>query len=357
MHVSDDFPDRPEHEHNQGRTGVSTAAEGPAGGAEGEGHHTYAQDTCTEGYRHEALLYAGDEQFMQGTLPFIREALAAAEPILVVLGSSKIEALRRVLDADTEHVLFANMADVGANPARIIPAWEDFLATHGVPGRRLWGIGEPIWAARTAAELAECQRHEALLNIAFSDPAFSLLCPYDTVSLTKEVIVQARRNHPLLRQGDRFTWSADYPGAEFLATPFDEPLSDPPQGVPVLSFGPSTLRDVRALVGVHAARAGLARERTFDLLLAVNEVATNSLLHGGGRGTLRIWREGAALVCEVRDEGRIEDPLVGRRRPASDSEGGRGLWLANQLCELVQVRTFLTGGVVRLHTQVAGAGS
>ena len=349
-------------DHNQARTCVSTATDGPAAGAyargrraeslgggraDAEGHHACAQD-----YRHEALLYAGDEQFMQGTLPFIREALAAAEPILVVLGTSKIEALRRVLDTDAEHVLFADMADVGANPARIIPAWEDFLVRHGAPGRRLWGIGEPIWAARTAAELSECQRHEALLNIAFSDPAFSLLCPYDTISLPAEVIEEARRNHPLLRQGGRFTRSADYPGAEFLATPFDEPLSDPPQAAAILSFGPSTLRDVRALIGAHAARTGLAQERIADLLLAVNEIATNSLLHGGGRGTLRVWREDDALVCEVRDEGRIEDPLAGRRRPASDSEGGRGLWLANQLCELVQVRTLPAGSIVRLHTRV-----
>ncbi|HEV3071925.1 MAG TPA: sensor histidine kinase [Solirubrobacteraceae bacterium] len=336
---------------------MSTATEGSAAGGRAEGAEAKGHPMCAEDYRHEALFYAGEAQFMQGTLPFIREALADAEPILVVLGSSKIEALRRVLDANAEHVLFADMAYVGANPARIIPAWKDFLAAHGAPGRRLWGIGEPIWAARTAAELAECQRHEALLNIAFSDPAFSLLCPYDTVSLPAEVIAQARRNHPLLRQGDRFTRSADYPGAEFLATPFDEPLSDPPQGVPELAFGPSTLRDVRALVSAHAVRAGLTRERTADLMLAINEVATNSLLHGGGRGTLRVWREDAALVCEVRDAGRIEDPLVGRRRPASDSEGGRGLWLANQLCELVQVRTFLAGGVVRLHMRVADASS
>src|SRR4029077_7222402 len=157
------------------------------------------------------------------------------------------------------------------------------------------------------------------------------------------------------REGQHFTQSADYPGAEYLATPFGEPLSDPPQGAPVLSFAASSLRDVRALLGAHAARAGLSRERTADLSLAVNEIATNSLLHGGGSGTLRIWREDDALLCEVRDEGRIEDPLAGRRRPAPDSEGGRGLWLANQFCELVQVRTLPAGSIVRLHMRIGGA--
>ncbi len=188
--------------------------------------HNTCVDAEGDGYRHEALFYAGTEQFLQGTLSFVGEALAAAEPILVVLGADKLEELRHELGHDDERVLFADMAEVGTNPARIIPAWEDFLAEHAAPGRRLWGIGEPIWAARTPAELAECQRHEALLNVVFSDPDFSLLCPYDTVSLAPAVIEQARRNHPLLREGDLLMPSVDYPGAEFPATPFDEPLPE-----------------------------------------------------------------------------------------------------------------------------------
>jgi anti-sigma regulatory factor (Ser/Thr protein kinase) len=102
-------------------------------------------------------------------------------------------------------------------------------------------------------------------------------------------------------------------------------------------------------VARHGAAAGLDPARTADLVLAVDEVATNSLRHGGGRGTLRIWRDGESVVCEVRDAGRIEDPMVGRERPALDRDGGRGLWMVNQLCDLVQLRTFPTGAVVRLH--------
>jgi anti-sigma regulatory factor (Ser/Thr protein kinase) len=86
-----------------------------------------------------------------------------------------------------------------------------------------------------------------------------------------------------------------------------------------------------------------------DLVLAVTELGANSARHGGGRGRLRIWRDDRRLVCEVGDRGRIVDPLAGRRRPETGQLGGYGLWLANQVCELVQIRTFATGGVVRLH--------
>ena len=74
-----------------------------------------------------------------------------------------------------------------------------------------------------------------------------------------------------------------------------------------------------------------------------------SLRHGGGAGTLRIWTRDRALICEIEDTGHIDKPLVGRQRPATDQERGFGLWLVNQMCDLVQVRTFKTGSVVRLH--------
>jgi anti-sigma regulatory factor (Ser/Thr protein kinase) len=159
-----------------------------------------------ETFRHEALLYAGEVDFLTGTLPFIREGVAADQPVLVVVSAAKIGLLRSALGADADRVAFADMADVGANPARAA-----------------------------------------------------------------------------------------------------------------------------------------------DLVLAVDELATNSLRHGGGRGTLRIWRDDGALVCEVRDAGRIEDPLAGRERPAVDRDGGQGLWMVNQLCDLVQLRTFPSGAVVRVH--------
>jgi anti-sigma regulatory factor (Ser/Thr protein kinase) len=89
--------------------------------------------------------------------------------------------------------------------------------------------------------------------------------------------------------------------------------------------------------------------RAGDLVLIVNEVATNSVRHGGGSGVLRVWEESSWLICEVSDAGRIEDPLVGREKPWAGSGSGFGLWLANQLCDLVQIRTFASGSVVRLH--------
>jgi len=305
-------------------------------------------------FSHEALLYAGLDEFLEGTAEFIHGALAVGAPIMVAVGARKIARLKEVLGDSAGRVHFADMEDVGANPARIIPAWHDFVGQQWSSERGVWGIGEPIWAGRSPAELVECQRHESLLNLAFAQtPAFRLLCPYDTSALPPDVIHEAACSHPVLVEAGLERPSGTYRGLDAAAAPFDVPLPDPPVGATELHFNLGTLGVVRTFIVQEAKEAGLGATKGSDLMLAVNEIAANSIRHGGGDGTLRVWREDAALLCEVADAGWIDKPLAGRERPALDQVGGWGLWLANQLCALVQVRTLLTGTVVRLHMPLA----
>jgi anti-sigma regulatory factor (Ser/Thr protein kinase) len=305
------------------------------------------------GHRHEAVFYAGLEGFLDAIVPFVREGVAAGEPVLVVVGGEKLERLRAALGTDAEHVRFADMDEVGANPARIIPFWRAFVDEHAEPGRALRGVGEPVDASRRPAELAECHRHEALLNVAFADATgLQLLCPYDVTSLTDEILHEAERTHPAVRgpeTGERA--SARYPGARAFARPLEDPLPRPPATFHAVAFDLGSLVDARRFVAEQAAEAGLDEERTEDLVLAVSEIAANSVRHGGGAGVLRSWTEPDRIVCEIRDRGVIGDPLAGRVEPAPDRLEGRGLWLANQLCDLVQVRAYADGGAVRLHVR------
>jgi anti-sigma regulatory factor (Ser/Thr protein kinase) len=243
------------------------------------------------------------------------------------------------------------MADVGANPGRIIPAWDQFVATHKGEGRRLRGVGEPIFPERSSDELVECEGHEALLNASFpQNLPFWLVCPYDKTALPPAVLVEAERNHPLLREGKREKPSEIYRGERVQTDPFTAPLPDAPVDALVVAYDATTLGKARALVSRRAAVAGFRPSALADLVFAVNEVATNSIRHGGGAGTLRLWLDDDRLLCELRDSGHFQhQPLVGRERPTADPSGPRGLWLANQLCDLVQVRSFPTGAVVRLH--------
>jgi anti-sigma regulatory factor (Ser/Thr protein kinase) len=310
---------------------------------------TATRVTTERGFRHEALLYAGMEQFVARTTPFIKGALEAEEPILVVVSRPKIEALRAAV-GNADRVQFRDMSEVGANPAHIIPAWHDFVQANAGKGRRLRGIGEPIYPERTPSELVESQRHEALLNVAFDGaPDFWLLCPYNTQALDPTVVATAHRTHPVIADDEGYRSSHLYPGVAAAVAPYDTPLPEPGALRATLVFTAKGLLSVRRLVSREAGSAGLTTRPIGDLVMAVNEVATNSVQHGGGSGTLRIWRDGGVLVCEIRDRGHFDDPLADRRRPAPAQNGGRGLWMANQLCDLVQLRSFSGGTTVRLH--------
>jgi anti-sigma regulatory factor (Ser/Thr protein kinase) len=301
-----------------------------------------------EGFSHEALFYGDHDELLAGTLPFLREGLEAGEAILVAMPEANLDVLRANLTGEAERIQFVNMERLGRNPARIIAAWRDFFGEHYSEDRRVRGIGEPTWATRSSAELEECRRHESLLNLAFVDlPAWSLLCPYDTASLDDEVLVAAEHSHPVLAGRSR--------SAEFVTDvtkAFAGELPQPTGHCEELAFDQMDLGRVRGLVREHGGRAGLEDQRLADLVLAANEIATNSIRYGGGGGTVEIWKMDRTLVCDFRDSGRIEDPLVGRCRPDSAQVGGRGLWLANELCDLVQIRSNGTGSLIRLQMSI-----
>ncbi len=304
-------------------------------------------------FHHEALLYAGEEGFLNGTLPFVTAALASEEPVLVAVTNDRIELLKRALGSEAERVHFTDMRRLGGNPACIIPAWRRFLDDHASDGRPVRGIGEPIWPGRRAAELTECQRHESLLNVAFDDgQAWRLLCPYDLDGLDEQVIQAARRSHRFIEQDGASRISDAYLPSDQTPGPLDGVLPPSSAQAQELAFTGEDLRTLRQFISDEAHAASLQDARAKDLVLAVNELATNSVRYGGGRGIARIWREVDTLLCKVLDSGHIVEPLAGRVRPSPHQHTGRGLWLANHLCDLVQIRSSPTGSVVRVHMRL-----
>jgi len=121
-----------------------------------------------------------------------------------------------------------------------------------------------------------------------------------------------------------------------------------PDAMTTLTFT-TDLSAVRAMVASHARQAGLSAARVIDLVLAVSEVAANTFRHARSAGTLDIWHDADEIVCQITDDGFISDPLVGTRRPAVDAMGGHGLWLVNQVCDRVDLRSDQTGTTIRLH--------
>ncbi|SCG33998.1 Anti-sigma regulatory factor (Ser/Thr protein kinase) [Micromonospora halophytica] len=112
------------------------------------------------------------------------------------------------------------------------------------------------------------------------------------------------------------------------------------------------MTELRHSVTSCAHAAGLDGQRLDDFVLAVNELITNAVRHGGGQGWLRLWWRSGELVCEVADHGRgISAQRLGdRSRPAADTAGGWGLWLARELSDAMEVETSAAGTTVRIST-------
>jgi anti-sigma regulatory factor (Ser/Thr protein kinase) len=298
---------------------------------------------------HFALFYRGEDDYVTPITRFLREGLEAGEPTFVAVPAANAAWLRDALGPDASRVRFADMTTIGRNPAWIIPRVREFIDEHS--GHHVRYVGEPIWAARTADELREATRHEALINLAFAGADVDILCPYDTARLDPAVIADARQTHPeLLCDGLREA-SAAYPGPLGLPSSCSSPLPRPPHDAMSFTYT-DDLSEVRALVEKHARDAGLTDARAADLVLAVSEVAANTLRHARSPGSLTIWHDADEIVCEVHDEGVITDPLAGRRRPAPDAPGGHGLWLVHQVCDLVELRSDSGGTTVRMHMAV-----
>ena len=291
-------------------------------------------DVAVPGFLHMIYPYDGEQQYLSGTLAYIEHARSAGGTVIVAVPPQRKESLSAQLGSN-DGVSFVDTEALGRNPGRLIPAWQDWIGQLAREGA-VHGINESVFAGRSPAHHGEVRYQEWLLNLAFAQaPALALMCPVDTSGQQPQAVQALTRCHPLLWNG-----AACVPGTAYIDDAYSfEPLTEPYEPYEQMAYDVGSLQAVRQKTTGWALMHRLPLARARALTLAVSEVATNSIRYGGGRGTLRLWREGGALVCELRDTGVITDPMVGRIRPSSDQIGGRGLWFVNQLCDLVQIRS------------------
>ena len=124
-------------------------------------------------------------------------------------------------------------------------------------------------------------------------------------------------------------------------------------GVPLLSEAifAGQVTALRHTVAAVVNAAGLAGDELEDFVLAVHELVTNVVRHGGGTGRVLLWREGDLLVCEVSDEGPgLGDVAVAL--PPPGAVGHRGLWLAQQLTDGLVIDNSGQGTTARVRAQL-----
>jgi anti-sigma regulatory factor (Ser/Thr protein kinase) len=290
--------------------------------------------------------YSSPSHLAQRLAPRVAVAAAAGEPVVAVLDDAARAELRAALGPDAAGVDFQDPREVHRVPGFTVAVrWARTSRRITAPGGRALVVGQQL-DGLPGCERGHWARLDIGLDVATEGLPITVLCPVPDGS---PELARVRATHPLLATPDGSERSTSYRHpAEAL---IDYPPPPPPDlGPPTaqLDFELGDLLELRHLVGSVAGSGGLASGRVADVVLAVNELASNTLEHGPGAGRLRIWT-GGGVVAEVADRGRIDVPFAGMRLPPSDGARGRGLWLASELCDVLEVWSDDDGTVIRVH--------
>ena len=303
-----------------------------------------------QGFVHSALLYHSQREYLDFVRRFVIEGLALDEPVLVAVPGDNMALLRDELcgagGALPPGLEIVDSTEVARNPSRFMAMEASFAGEH--PDRRVRIVSEVFWPRRTVDEVLACVQHEALVNEALEGHQVTGLCLYDASLLDEDVLVSARATHPLLWRCGSPHRSAEYAPDDVLAH-CNQPLPANPGAVTYMVRKSADLRPARSFAVNYADWVGLSQDGIEDLQLVATELATNSLLYTDGACRLAFWRKDEHLVCEARDSGRIDDPLVGRLHPGPSGPASRGLFLVNAISDLVRTHTAATGTTIQAY--------
>ncbi|WP_214367717.1 anti-sigma factor RsbA family regulatory protein [Pseudonocardia sp. H11422] len=305
------------------------------------------------GMVHECVLYSTADQLADQLVPRVRTALAAGEPVVAVLGEGGRAALADALGPDANAVQFHDPARVHSVPAFTVAVrWARLTKRLENPAGRTTVVSQHV-EGLPQCDPGHWARLDAALNVALHGLPITMLCLYPDHG---DVLPGARSTHRTLLTDGHSAPSDAYRDPQDVVAEYPPP-PPPDLGPPdaELGFDLTGLSAVRHLVASMSAPIGQAPERIADLVLAVNEIASNSVEHGAGSGRLRLWTTPAGITAEIYDTGRMTVPFPGIVAPPPSGERGRGLWLASELSDVLQVWSDSDGTVVRVFMERDGS--
>lgn len=304
---------------------------------------------------HRALVYTDEAELVAQVCNFLQEGADNGERLGVALGPEKLASVRSRLGRRAELVEFADGGSVPRRQGHALRALVEYLSTPGPAQRRTRIVTEQGLAQRSPAEVRDYLRVEAAATEVYRTFGVSVLCPYDASCLPEDVVMDCLRAHPELLQGGQVVASPYFEGPlKFIVS--HSAVVNPPVWAP--SFGcdsSESLSVARIFLKDQAQAAGLGEDTTTDLVLAATEMLSNAIVHGRAPRRVWVYREGANLVCHVHDCGPgLAEPLAAYLPPAPEAAGGRGLWMARQMCDALEVASDETGTHVRFVLATPG---
>jgi anti-sigma regulatory factor (Ser/Thr protein kinase) len=305
-----------------------------------------AAPSTPAGLEHRALLYDELEQAVAASEAVVREGFERDERVRVALDSPLAAALKERLGADSPAVEWPGIDGDSPTPARLLTSFAYALAAL-TPGRGFRALVEPPLSGSHPGARREWMRFEAILNRALDGHRAYVVCPYERGALTPEEAAAIDRSHPHIAIERGVADNAGFAGTEPALAALEIELEPAPDAAASLRFDDRPA-PAREFVADRAAAAGLPVTLVDDLRVAATEIITNAILHGRRPHWIHVWTTDAELLCEVQDDGPgVGSPMTGFLLPDVEAPSGRGVWIARQLCERLEI----DGARVRLHVR------
>ena len=305
--------------------------------------------SAREGLFHEASIYSSDTELCGTALPFLDDGLAAGEPTYVILGPRGEGLIRREL-GEPAGLHYMSAADAYVNPALTVKSYRDVLESDVRAGAEQIRFITEVPHPGVGKAWDWWGRYESAANAIFADLPVWAVCTYDRRSTPPAVLDEVVRSHPFLAKPGRVHEPnrAYEPPATFLArrsAGYIDPLES---GEPVVTLVNPTLSEARR-VAVAVAGPRLGAEVADNLALAVSEIVTNAVRYGRSPVSMCVWAGPDRVVATVTDGGDgFRDATLGLMPVDFDSNGGRGLWIAGQLCDHLSISNDPNGFTIRL---------
>jgi anti-sigma regulatory factor (Ser/Thr protein kinase) len=278
-------------------------------------------------FRHNALVYESQDEYVVRSVTFLTEGLEAGEGAVVANTRPGLAVMREGLGPDAAQVTFVDVSSAYTRPARTLAAYHKVFAEQLQKTASLRAVAD-VQFGTDPGEWDMWMGYEAVFNRCFDHLPAWVLCTYNANGTPDPILEGVWRTHPEVVAGDIWNTSDLY--------------EDPDQVLRAITAEPTPLTDLRSIPfgrDLEQFRERLARElvaeevseaKALDMLLAATEIATNAVEHGGGVEEVRVGRAQGRFVCEIVDRGNgFDDPAAGYLAPR---EGvGTGLWVARQL--------------------------
>lgn len=300
--------------------------------------------------QHVAGFFAAREHLLRQLVPLVESALQRGEPVAVAVSPPTEAALHAAVGNPPGLIVLPRPAEPYAESAQTV------AADRARELRELTASAGPAtmvsehWSVLDGADGTFWTELDAALNVALADLPIELFCFFPEMPLHQAILDGALRNHPLLLGDGALRHNREH------QSPRDV-LAERPAAAPMLlgapevqlTFGAWQLGEVRDAVEKVLLAADYSSSRAEDVVLAVNEVATNAVEHGAGEARMCLWAGIEGFVCEIHDSGALRDPLPGLQAPHPSEPRGRGVWIARQLCDSLHVWADGRGTHVRMR--------